>query len=135
MGSEHPTAMPLRDNPKPRPRAQDLDRRLGLKIRQRRILLGITQEQMAELVGVTYQQAHKYEKGINRISACRLITIAAALQWSIAEMLEGIDQPQPPDIRTKRQLQVAALFAQLDERRADAVAALVRALVEQAGDE
>ena len=41
-------------------------------MRERRIMLGLTQQQMAELIGVTYQQAHKYEKGINRIAAGRL---------------------------------------------------------------
>ena len=43
-------------------------------MRERRIMLGLTQQQMADLIGVTYQQAHKYEKGINRIAAGRLST-------------------------------------------------------------
>ena len=47
-------------------RAQDIDRYVGARVRERRIMLGLTQQQMAELIGVTYQQAHKYEKGINR---------------------------------------------------------------------
>jgi DNA-binding XRE family transcriptional regulator len=51
-----------------RSRALDVDRYVSLRIRQRRIMLGLTQQQMAELIGVTYQQAHKYETGINRIS-------------------------------------------------------------------
>ena len=55
-----------------RSRALDVDRYVSLRIRQRRIMLGLTQQQMAELIGVTYQQAHKYETGINRISAGRL---------------------------------------------------------------
>ena len=42
-------------------------------------MLGLTQHQMAELIGVTYQQAHKYEKGINRVAAGRLYHIAQAL--------------------------------------------------------
>ena len=49
-----------------RARPQDVDRYVGARIRERRILLGLTQQQMADLIGVTYQQAHKYEKGINR---------------------------------------------------------------------
>ena len=51
-----------------RSRAQDVDRYVGMRMRERRIMLGLTQQQMAELIGVTYQQAHKYEKGINRIA-------------------------------------------------------------------
>ncbi len=48
-----------------RSRAQDVDRHVGARMRERRIMLGLTQSQLAELIGVTYQQAHKYEKGIN----------------------------------------------------------------------
>ena len=55
-----------------RSRAQDTDRYVGARMRERRIMLGLTQQELAELIGVTYQQAHKYEKGINRIAAGRL---------------------------------------------------------------
>jgi transcriptional regulator with XRE-family HTH domain len=48
-------------------------------MRERRVMLGLTQQQMADLIGVTYQQAHKYEKGINRVAAGRLYSIARAL--------------------------------------------------------
>ena len=44
-----------------RHRAQDADRYVGARLRERRIMLGMTQHQLAELVGVTYQQEHKYE--------------------------------------------------------------------------
>ena len=53
----------------PGPRAQDIDRYVGAKMRERRMMLGLSQQQLADLIGVTYQQAHKYEKGINRIAA------------------------------------------------------------------
>jgi DNA-binding XRE family transcriptional regulator len=53
-------------------RTQDVDRHVGARVRERRIMLGLTQQQLADLIGVTYQQAHKYERGINRISAGRL---------------------------------------------------------------
>ena len=49
-----------------------VDHYVSLRIRERRIMLGLTQQQMAALIGVTYQQAHKYETGINRIAAGRL---------------------------------------------------------------
>ena len=51
---------------------QDIDRYLGMRVRERRVMLGLTQQQLAELIGVTYQQAHKYEKGTNRVAAGRL---------------------------------------------------------------
>ena len=67
------TAARLKASDEPRrSRAQDIDRYVGMRMRERRIMLGLTQQQMAELIGVTYQQAHKYEKGINRIAAGRL---------------------------------------------------------------
>src|SRR3954471_18754459 len=59
-----------------RPRVQDADRHVGARVRERRIALGLTQQQLAELVGITYQQAHKYEKGLNRIAAGRLAALA-----------------------------------------------------------
>jgi transcriptional regulator with XRE-family HTH domain len=74
-----------------RSRALDVDRYVSLRIRQRRIMLGLTQQQMAELIGVTYQQAHKYETGINRISAGRLYQIARALGVNIGYFFEDVD--------------------------------------------
>src|ERR1043166_7409292 len=44
-------------------RTQDIDRHVGARVRERRIMLGLTQQQLADLIGVTYQQAHKYERG------------------------------------------------------------------------
>jgi transcriptional regulator with XRE-family HTH domain len=52
-----------------------IDDFVGSRIRERRIMLGLTQQQLAEMIGVTYQQAHKYERGINRVSAGRLAEI------------------------------------------------------------
>src|SRR5690242_5585321 len=60
-------------------RTQDIDRHVGARVRERRIMMGLTQQQLADLIGVTYQQAHKYERGINRVSAGRLYEIAQVL--------------------------------------------------------
>jgi transcriptional regulator with XRE-family HTH domain len=70
--------------------AQDVDRYVAARIRQRRIMLGLTQQQMAELIGVTYQQAHKYEKGLNRVAAGRLYSIAQALGVEVGYFFEGL---------------------------------------------
>jgi transcriptional regulator with XRE-family HTH domain len=72
--------------------AQDADRHVGMRMRQQRIMIGFTQKQMAQLIGVTYQQAHKYEKGINRISAGRLYKISQALGVSVGWFFEGLGQ-------------------------------------------
>src|SRR6185437_9697247 len=65
-------------------RTQDIDRHVGARIRERRIMLGLTQQQLADLIGVTYQQAHKYERGINRVSAGRLFEIARVLSVPVS---------------------------------------------------
>src|SRR4051812_4412633 len=62
-----------------RPRPQEVDRHVGVKLRERRVALGLTQQRLAELIGTTYQQLHKYEKGVNRIAAGRLHAIARTL--------------------------------------------------------
>ena len=72
-----------------RPRAQDIDRHVGARLRQRRIMNGLTQQQMADLIGVTYQQAHKYETGLNRIAAGRLYVIAHVLGVDIGYFFDG----------------------------------------------
>jgi transcriptional regulator with XRE-family HTH domain len=64
-------------------------------MRERRIMLGLTQQQMAELIGVTYQQAHKYEKGVNRVAAGRLYNIAQALGVDVGYFFEGLESDKP----------------------------------------
>ena len=70
-------------------RTQDIDRHVGGRVRERRIMLGLTQQQLADLIGVTYQQAHKYERAINRISAGRLFEIAQVLGVPVSYFLPG----------------------------------------------
>ena len=52
-------------------RSTNTDRHVGARMRERRVMLGLSQQQMADMIGVTYKQVHKYERGINRISAGR----------------------------------------------------------------
>jgi transcriptional regulator with XRE-family HTH domain len=59
----------------------DIDRRVGARLRERRLLLGMSQQQLAEALGITFQQVQKYENGANRISASRL--------WDICRRLEA----------------------------------------------
>lgn len=71
-------------------RATDIDKQIGVKIRERRILSGLNQKQLAERVGITYQQLNKYERGHNRVSAGRLHQIAEVLGTSISDFFEGV---------------------------------------------
>ena len=76
-------------------RATETDRYVGGRIRERRIMLGLSQQQMAHMIGVTYQQTHKYERGINRISAGRLFEIARVLKVPVSYFFEGLgDRPE-----------------------------------------
>jgi len=123
MGSMYPTR-PER----PRRGAADLDRRLGERIRQRRILLGLTQQQLGELIGVTYQQAHKYESGINRISSGRLLALAQALGVDVGYLLQGLGDGQQQSLRLERRMiQIAADLEKLDEETMTALATFIRA--------
>jgi transcriptional regulator with XRE-family HTH domain len=70
---------------------QEIDRYVGARIRDRRLMLGLSRQQLATLIEVTYQQAHKYEKGINRIAGGRLFTIAQTLGVDIGYFFLGKD--------------------------------------------
>src|SRR5260221_14552263 len=72
-------------------RTQDVDRHVGARVREPRIMLGLTQQQLADLIGVTYQQAHKYERGINRISAGRLYEMAQVLSVPVGYFFDGLE--------------------------------------------
>ncbi|MHA6347148.1 helix-turn-helix domain-containing protein [Roseivivax sp. CAU 1761] len=68
-----------------------VDVHVGKRIRHRRWLVGMTQQQLAERVGIKFQQIQKYETGANRVSASRLWDIADALDVSVSFFFEGID--------------------------------------------
>jgi transcriptional regulator with XRE-family HTH domain len=63
-----------------------LDKQIGRNVRRRRLEIGMSQETLAGLLGVTFQQVQKYEKGVNRTAASRLWDIAQALECSVAEL-------------------------------------------------
>jgi transcriptional regulator with XRE-family HTH domain len=121
--------------PSARSRPQDIDRHVGARMRERRVMLGLTQQQMAELIGVTYQQAHKYEKGINRVAGGRLYQIAQALGVEVSYFYDGIDgrtEGFKPTPQQRLLLELARNFSLLPSRRhQEAVVGLVRALVEE----
>jgi len=76
--------------------AHKVDVHVGQRIRQRRWLTGMTQQRLAELVGIKFQQIQKYETGANRVSASRLWDIADALGVEIAFFFEGIKTVNEP---------------------------------------
>lgn len=68
-----------------------VDVHVGKRIRQRRWLAGMTQQKLAELVGIKFQQIQKYETGANRVSASRLWDIADALNVEVSHFFEGLE--------------------------------------------
>jgi transcriptional regulator with XRE-family HTH domain len=112
-------------------RTQDIDRHVGARVRERRIMLGLTQQQLADLIGVTYQQAHKYERGINRVSAGRLYEIAQVLSVPIGYFFDGLDGQgtRSASPRERMCLELARNFAQIpNERHQEALSQLARVL-------
>ncbi|UYV36944.1 helix-turn-helix domain-containing protein [Rhodobacteraceae bacterium D3-12] len=71
--------------------AHPVDVHVGKRIRHRRWLVGMTQQQLAEKVGIKFQQIQKYETGANRVSASRLWDISEALDVAVSFFFEGLD--------------------------------------------
>ena len=72
-------------------KVHDIDIHVGARVRMRRVLLSMSQEKLAEHLGVTFQQVQKYENGSNRIGASRLHCIAEALLVPVGFFFEGLD--------------------------------------------
>ena len=72
-----------------------VDVHVGKRIRQRRWLVGMTQQKLAECVGIKFQQIQKYETGANRVSASRLWDIADALEVDVAFFFDGLKEDAP----------------------------------------
>lgn len=68
-----------------------VDVHVGKRVRHRRWMVGMTQQQLADKVGIKFQQIQKYETGMNRISASRLWDISDALGVQISFFFEGLD--------------------------------------------
>lgn len=120
-------------------RERTLDRAIGERIRARRTELGLRQDQLAEALGVSYQQIQKFEGGASRIAAVQLLALARRLEAPIAYFMPeggGTDPAErPPAEQGPRQrvaLDLARSFGGIrdDEVRA-ALAALARAVAER----
>lgn len=126
--------------------ANAVDRRLGQRVRTRRLEIGMSQEKLADLLGVTFQQVQKYEKGINRIAASRLFDIAAALDMPISAFFEGLTPARAAGgvaesegesfiydvLATPEGLQLVTLFSAIESPKVrKRVVELVRAIAEE----
>ena len=122
-----------------------IDIHVGTRLRQRRALLGMSQTDLGEAVGLTFQQVQKYERGANRISSSRLFEFAKVLNVSISHFFEGMSQevatgkrpvgrprtkPSETEINTKRETLelVRAYYKITDKELRRSVGDLVKSL-------
>ena len=109
--------------------ANDIDLHLGKRLRRRRRLLGLTQQQLASAVGIRFQQIQKYECGANRISASRLWQLSEALEVAAAYFYDGLSDSHAnrieptAEVRTgdgmlarKETMDLIKAYYQLEER-------------------
>lgn len=106
-----------------------VDRHVGLRIRMRRKELGISQERLAESIGLTFQQVQKYERAANRVSASKLWEVSRALSTNVSYFYEGLDgeaeagRPNLPReamqdfLMTSEGIELAAIFPKITKSR------------------
>ncbi|MDP5086931.1 MAG: helix-turn-helix domain-containing protein [Yoonia sp.] len=119
-----------------------VDVHVGKRIRHRRWMSGTTQQQLAEAVGIKFQQIQKYETGMNRVSASRLWDISKVLDVNVSFFFEGLDvQPaaagtgsdMPSDILTdKEALELLRSYYAIPENQRRRLFDLARVLSEAA---
>ncbi len=80
-----------------------VDAYVGARLRMRRVMLGMSQGKLGQLLGVTFQQVQKYEKGSNRISASRLRQAAHVLEVPVEFFYEGAPAPEGTGAETSEQ--------------------------------
>jgi transcriptional regulator with XRE-family HTH domain len=113
---------------RPKGIGSEIDIHLGKRLRRRRRLLGLTQQQLAGACGVRFQQIQKYECGANRISAARLWQLSEALQVPVAYFYDGLSEQERNAVEDKiaddsgevlsrkETLDLVRAYYQLDER-------------------
>lgn len=134
------------DERKPRP----VDIHIGKRIRMRRSLMGVSQEKLAEALGVSFQQVQKYERGANRVSASRLYQIGKTLDVPVAYFYQeftdkpvkqgprpGLSDNEQEDILSedilyeKETIELIRLYYSLeDERKRRDLLKIMRSMVE-----
>ena len=83
-----------------------VDKHLGHRMQLRRVMLGMTQTDLAKRCGISFQQIQKYESAGNRIPASRLFDISQALETSVAFFFSGLPGNFPPETKHNRSMRV-----------------------------
>jgi transcriptional regulator with XRE-family HTH domain len=118
-----------------------VDEFVGEQIRKRRTMLGLTQDQLAQALGISYQQVQKYETGTNRVSAGRLYDISRVLDSGVGAFFDGIEpdregQDETADRGNRATIELVRNFQSIgDPQVRRAVSSLVKSLSSQGGHE
>ena len=124
-----------------------IDLHVGARVRMRRKLLGMSQEKLADALGLTFQQVQKYERGANRVSASKLFEIARFLDVAPAYFFDGLAaeaalpgrSPQEQSLHqflmTPEGVELASLLPKLNPKYRRRVLELVRTLAEDDDDD
>jgi len=126
-------------------KANPIDGQVGNRVRIRRMLIGMSQEKLGDLLGLTFQQVQKYEKGINRIGAGRLFEIARILDVPINFFYDGVgttsdgvgetSAPVMEFVSSTEGLQLSLAFMKIkDPKVRKRVLDLVKSLAEEEAD-
>ncbi|WP_291199445.1 helix-turn-helix transcriptional regulator [Hyphomonas sp.] len=109
--------------------ANTVDRQVGERMRRRRILLGLTQDQLADALGISYQQIQKYETGANRVSAGRLAQIAEVMEVQPGWFFGATEKVESAAGSSRAVIDLVRNFSRIeDERIRTHLMALVRSL-------
>ena len=84
-------------------KANPIDVHVGQRLRQRRVLLGLSQEKLADAAGVSFQMIQKYEKGSCRVGASRLMVIARALDCPVAFFFDDFSGDRAPALKVSEE--------------------------------
>jgi len=108
------------------PRSVDLY--VGRRVRERRTLIGMSQEKLGEVVGLTFQQIQKYEKGMNRVSASRLYEFSTILGVSPSWFFDGYKEnavQDEPNLCRRETLEFIRSYERIPEKVQEQLRALI----------
>jgi transcriptional regulator with XRE-family HTH domain len=118
--------------------AVSVDRLVGARLKERRTMLGLSQDDLAQRIGITYQQLHKYENAVNRISASRLFLCAQELNAPIDYFFDDLGGARTAEDRRprhRRSLSFSRAFNEISEAHLQrALVELARVLAESGGE-
>ncbi len=127
--------------------ATSIDLHVGRRLRRRRRLVGMTQQQLANSVGIRFQQIQKYECGANRITASRLFELSSALSVPVQYFYDGLnvaqtntqvandhDEISPDLLRQKETRELIRAYYRLGERPRRRLLDLAKAMEEDSSN-